>query len=224
MHAQDSTISHVPPADGLLRPLAILVEGAVDSVDVATVGVAGRVCREPEVVVVVLMWVRHDNRLGVVAIGHGAVEADLAALGVVDSADLEAVLVATDEARVAAAVTRRARGHDAGLCKDARAAIVATRECDRVLIVVREVEVAGEPALDRWIVAHDLDELLRGVAVIVVEPAASVHHVALLKDAKARADDRRVREAEDAPALLGGVVLDGLLEPLELWHVHEHLM
>ena len=69
-----------------------------------------------------------------------------------------------------------------------------------------------------------LDELLRRDAVVVVEPAAAVHHVALLQHAKARADDRGVREDEDAPAILGRVVLDGLLEPLQLLIINEHLV
>ena len=131
-------------------------------------------CLEPEVVVVVLVRVRHHDRLGVVvAIGDGAVEPQLAcrsvtsnatvtiqprpgqpserpsigrqshgaltlspsrsrysllsapahgwltALGVVDGADLEAVLGALEEARVTTAIAGRARSHHARLREDA---------------------------------------------------------------------------------------------------------
>ena len=92
------------------------------------------------------------------AVGDRRVDAHLAALRVVDRADLEAILVAADKARLAAAVARRARGHHRRLAKDARAAVVALREGHRVLIVVREVEVAREPALDLRVLADRLDE------------------------------------------------------------------
>ena len=156
--------------------------------------------------------------------GHGHAHADLAALSVVDGADLEAVFVAAQQARLAAAITRRARGHHGGLAEDARTTVVAAREGHRILVVVRQVEVAREPALDARVLADDLDELLGHLSVVVVEPAAAVDHVALLQHAQPRADDRRVREAEDLPPLRGGVVLDRLLKPSDLLIVHHHLV
>ena len=42
------------------------------------------------------------------------------------------------------------------------------------------MEVPSEPALDACVLAHDLDETARGGAIVVVEPAASVDHVAFL--------------------------------------------
>ena len=44
----------------------------------------------------------------------------------------------------------------------------------------------GEPTLDARVLAHDLDEAARGGAVVVVEPAASVDHVALLVRVRVR--------------------------------------
>ena len=97
-----------------------------------------------------------------------------------DHAHLEAVLVAADEARVAAAVAAAAGGHDSCLRKDAAAAVVSAGEGDRVLVVVGEVEVAGEPALDLVVLADGLDELLARDLVVVVQPAAAVDDVAFL--------------------------------------------
>eukprot|EP00966_Prymnesium_polylepis_P164602 3805310-Prymnesium_polylepis.1 len=64
--------------------------------------------------VIVLVRVRDDDGLLVaLAVRDGAIETELAVLGVVDRADLEAVLVAAHEARAAAAVARGASRHDA---------------------------------------------------------------------------------------------------------------
>eukprot|EP00976_Prorocentrum_cordatum_P033446 681058-Prorocentrum_minimum.AAC.3 len=73
---------------------------------------------------------------------------------------LKAVLVAADEAGVATAVAGGAGGHHARLRKHARAAAVAAGEGDRVLVVVGQVEVPAEPALDGGVLAHNLNELL----------------------------------------------------------------
>lgn len=68
---------------------------------------------------------------------------------------LEAVLVAAENARLAASVPRAPAAHDARLDEDARAAVGVGPflagdggEGDGVLVVVRQVEVAREPALD----------------------------------------------------------------------------
>mmetsp|Transcript_1887 Transcript_1887/g.5706 ORF Transcript_1887/g.5706 Transcript_1887/m.5706 type:complete len:426 (-) Transcript_1887:744-2021(-) len=161
VHAQHRAIGHVPPADRLLVPSPVRVEHARGRGDVTAVLLRRRVGLEPEVVIVVLVRVRHDDRLvRRVVVRHRRVEAELPTLLVVDSADLEAVLCSLDDARVALAVARRAGGHAADLRKDARAAVVAAGESDRILVVVREVEVAREPRLDGRVVAHDLDEIL----------------------------------------------------------------
>mmetsp|Transcript_22489 Transcript_22489/g.66002 ORF Transcript_22489/g.66002 Transcript_22489/m.66002 type:complete len:270 (-) Transcript_22489:365-1174(-) len=168
---------------------------------------------------------RHDDRLvRRVVIRHRRVEAELAALLVVDGADLEAVLCSLDDARVALAVARRARGHAADLRKDARAAVAAAGESDRVLVVVRQVEVAREPRLDRRVVAHDLDEVLGRLRVIVVEPAAAVDDVVLLQHPQPGAHRRRVRKDEELPALLRRLGGDKVLEPGELLVVDRHLV
>ena len=144
----------------------------------------------------------------------------------VDGADLEAVLVAPDEARVSPPVSGRASRHAARLGEDARPAVVAARERDRVLVVVRQMEVAVEPALDLRAFAHNIDELLRGRAgpAVVVQPAAAVHHVVLLQDADATANNRRVGKAKNGPALLGRLRGHELLEPLDLLGVDEDLV
>ena len=49
------------------------------------------------------------------------------------------------------------------------------------LIVVRKVEVAAEPRLDLRVGSDSVDEALRGHRIVVVQPAAPVHDVALLE-------------------------------------------
>ena len=154
----------------------------------------------------------------------GGVEAHGAALGVVDGAHLEAARVAAHEARLAAAVAGGARRHHARLRENRRPSVVPAREGDGVLVVVRQVEVRGEPALDLRVGAHGVDEQLRSHRVVVVEPAAAVDDVALLEHAQARADHGRVREAENLPPVLVRVLLHGLDEPVELLLVHRHLV
>ena len=226
MHAEHGAVGHVPPADGRVVPRRVLVEHALRVLDVAAVLLLRRVRAEPALVgrqLLVLDRLGHRARAAV-RVGDLGVDAHLAALRVVDGAHLEAVLVAADQARLAAAVARRARGHHRRLREDARAAVVALREGHRVLVVVREVEVAREPPLDRRVGAHRLDERARDGAVVVVEPAAAVDHVALLQHAQPRADDRRVREAEDVPAVLGRVLGNLLLEPRDLRVVDDDLV
>ena len=81
---------------------------------------------------------------------------------------------------MAAAVTAAAGSHDSGLRKDAAAAVVATGEGDGVLVVMGEMEVPGEPALDLVVLADGLNEPLAGDLVVVVQPAAAVDNVAFL--------------------------------------------
>mmetsp|Transcript_13471 Transcript_13471/g.52928 ORF Transcript_13471/g.52928 Transcript_13471/m.52928 type:complete len:586 (+) Transcript_13471:1619-3376(+) len=244
--AEHGAVLHVPPLDRVPGG-EVLVKDAEGSggarlVHAAAVVILGHVRGEPEVVVVVLVLVRkgHDGApadvllvrgggivevdLALVGEHDGGVQADVAALAVVDGAHLEALGVSADEARLAATVAGGAGGHHAGLGEDAGAAVVTAGEGDGVLVVVREVEVRGEPALDLGALAHRLDEELGRALVVVVEPAAPVDDVALLEDAEAGADDGRVREAEDLPAVLEGVLLDGLHEPVELLLVDGHLV
>mmetsp|Transcript_28269 Transcript_28269/g.95192 ORF Transcript_28269/g.95192 Transcript_28269/m.95192 type:complete len:327 (-) Transcript_28269:829-1809(-) len=153
VRAQHRAVLHVPPAHrGRVGEVVELgagrVERAVGVGNVAAVVLLRRVRLEPQVVVVVLVGVREDEcragavDLALVGVRHGGVEADLAALGVVDGANLKAVLVAAHVARVPPAVARGAVRHHARLREDARAAVGTARERDAILVVVREVEVA----------------------------------------------------------------------------------
>mmetsp|Transcript_83067 Transcript_83067/g.267693 ORF Transcript_83067/g.267693 Transcript_83067/m.267693 type:complete len:354 (+) Transcript_83067:77-1138(+) len=187
VHAQDRAVFHVPPAD-LLGVGEVDVVGVVESAvrvhDVAAVVFLRHVGLEPLVMIEVLVlvgvdhgrarpWsVAHEVRVGIhlalVGVGDGRVQANLAALRVVHGADLEALGVAAQQPGVPAAVARGAGRHAACLREDARAAVVAAREGDGVLVVVREVEVAGEPRLDARVLANALDEPfgVDGVAMV----------------------------------------------------------
>mmetsp|Transcript_104045 Transcript_104045/g.279485 ORF Transcript_104045/g.279485 Transcript_104045/m.279485 type:complete len:543 (+) Transcript_104045:119-1747(+) len=235
VHTQDRAVFHVPPTDlvgvGKVDVVGV-VESAVRVHDVAGVVFLRHVGLEPLVVIEVLVLVgvdhgrarpggvAHEVRVGIhlalVGEGDGRVQAHLAALRVVHGADLEALGVAAQQPGVSAAVARGAGGHAACLREDARAAVVAAREGDGVLVVVREVEVAGEPPLDARVAANGVDEPFGIDGVAVVQPTAAVDNVALLEDAERRANDRGVREAEDLPTFLIRMLLDDLLEPLQL--------
>eukprot|EP00982_Pelagococcus_subviridis_P013119 31220-Pelagococcus_subviridis.AAC.3 len=162
--------------------------------------------------------------LALVAEEDGRVEAHGAALGVVHRAHLEPLGVAAHDARVSAAVARRPRRHHSSLREDGAAAVVPPGERDGVFVIVRQVEVRGEPPFDLRVAAHGVDEELRRHGVVVVEPAAAVDDVALLQDAETGADHGRVREAEDLPPVLVRVLLDRLHEPVELLLVHGDLV
>eukprot|EP00967_Tisochrysis_lutea_P041906 scaffold50408_cov28-Tisochrysis_lutea.AAC.2 len=171
------------PADGLLVPGAVRVEDTLGGGNVAAILRCRSVGLEPKIVVVVLVGVGHHNRLvRRIVVGDGGVKAHFATLLVVDGADLEALLGAADDARVALAIAggaghgkineSRRDGHgpwgqrsmavgmgargDTHLRKHARATVVAARERDRVLIVVREMEVAREPRLDGRVLTDNL--------------------------------------------------------------------
>ena len=54
------------------------------------------------------------------------------------------------------------------------------------LIVVGEVEVSAEPGLDLGVGAAGVDVALGGHGVVVVQPAAAVHDMVLLKHTESR--------------------------------------
>mmetsp|Transcript_38765 Transcript_38765/g.116501 ORF Transcript_38765/g.116501 Transcript_38765/m.116501 type:complete len:302 (-) Transcript_38765:368-1273(-) len=86
------------------------------------------------------------------------------------------------------------------------------------------MEMSGEPGLDGAVLPHELDELAALGVVGVVEPAAAVHDVVLLKDAQSRAVGRSVSEDKDLPALVGGMIDEHLLEPRHLFVVNGDLV
>mmetsp|Transcript_32295 Transcript_32295/g.100311 ORF Transcript_32295/g.100311 Transcript_32295/m.100311 type:complete len:297 (-) Transcript_32295:1093-1983(-) len=160
VYAKNSTVLHVPPADLIdVREVISRVERAVGLHDVATIILLRRVGGEPQVVVVVRMLVRvGDNGavhlrvaehrevtditdIALVRIGHGGIEPDLAALGMVHSANLETSSIASQKPRLAPPIPRGARGHHRRLRKDARAAVVSAGEGDGVLVIVGQVEM-----------------------------------------------------------------------------------
>mmetsp|Transcript_25251 Transcript_25251/g.45047 ORF Transcript_25251/g.45047 Transcript_25251/m.45047 type:complete len:237 (+) Transcript_25251:976-1686(+) len=86
------------------------------------------------------------------------------------------------------------------------------------------MEVAGEPALDLRVGANGLDKLFARHLVVVVQPAAAINDVALLQHAQRGADNGRVAETKDGPAILLGVCLHRLHKPFDLRRVHRHLV
>jgi hypothetical protein len=84
----------------------------------------GLVHLEVLVVIVALILVGvYTHLVGIPLEGDGGIETDLAALLMIDGADLKAVLVATDETRLLASVPRGASAHDGRLGEDAGSAV-----------------------------------------------------------------------------------------------------
>mmetsp|Transcript_24257 Transcript_24257/g.55801 ORF Transcript_24257/g.55801 Transcript_24257/m.55801 type:complete len:245 (-) Transcript_24257:525-1259(-) len=149
----------------------------------------------------------------------------------VNSANLEAVLVAPQQPALPPFVARCAAAHDTGLCEDTRSTVgvgpLLARDCresDGVLVILAEVEVAREPGLDAAVLADELDVLLGDVTRRVVEPAAPVDHVVLLKHTESGTHRRSVGEDDNPPALSSRVRLDELLEPRDLGIINGHLV
>mmetsp|Transcript_25197 Transcript_25197/g.74957 ORF Transcript_25197/g.74957 Transcript_25197/m.74957 type:complete len:535 (+) Transcript_25197:92-1696(+) len=242
VHAEHAAARHAPPRHCLLADALAL--GRVDGqrvivAHVAAVASRGRVHLDEGLAVAVhlVVVVRVDADLvPAVLVGDGGVEPDGASVCVVDRQDLEPRLVAAQQARLAPSVARAAAAHHSGLHKDARSAVRVRalfprhrREGDRVLVVVREMEVSREPPLDAAVPPDELDELARRarvrlLAARVVQPAAAVDDVVLLQHPQPGADRRRVRKHEDLPPLLGGVLAHQPLEPGELLVVDCHLV
>ena len=103
--------------------------------------------------------------------------------------------------------------HDGGLNKDAGTTVgvgtllgIDGGEGDGILVVLSEVEVSGEPTLDATVFPNELNELAAFGIVGMVEPAATVDDVILLKDAETGSIRRGVSEDEDLPSIVGGMV------------------
>ena len=102
MAAEHGAVGHPPPADGVALGEVKVQDPAGGLPDIALIALVGQVGAEPLVVVIVLVFVgigqdRAAAGIGLVAlevddaavaVGHGGIQADLAALGVVDGADL----------------------------------------------------------------------------------------------------------------------------------------
>mmetsp|Transcript_32968 Transcript_32968/g.80157 ORF Transcript_32968/g.80157 Transcript_32968/m.80157 type:complete len:378 (+) Transcript_32968:261-1394(+) len=137
---------------------------------------------------------------------------------VVDRPDLERPPVGGEDARLAPAVAGGGRANYADLAERGdRPGVRAADDRDRLLVVVAQVEVAGEPADDPPVRAGGAVEEAppRGPGG-VVEPRARVPDVDRVQHAQARAHRGRVRGDDDAPALLEGVGREDRLEPLHL--------
>ena len=84
----------------------------------------GLVHLEVLVVIVALILVGvYTHLVGIPLEGDGGIETDLAALLMIDGANLEAVLIATDETRLLASVPRGAGAHDGRLGENAGSAV-----------------------------------------------------------------------------------------------------
>ena len=77
------------------------------------------------------------------------------------------------------------------------------------------MKVAGEPGLYAGVGSDDLYKLA-GVLSAVVQPAAAINHVILLKNAKSRSHGRCMTEDENTPSLTGRTLLHRVLKPLDL--------
>mmetsp|Transcript_26063 Transcript_26063/g.35919 ORF Transcript_26063/g.35919 Transcript_26063/m.35919 type:complete len:219 (+) Transcript_26063:1496-2152(+) len=218
MLAQHPAAGHVPPAD-----LGVHVH-VVGVGQVAAVLFGGGVGGEELVVVVVLALMCDHHRFVSVIEGDGGIQALLTAFTMVDGADLEAVLSTAHQARLSAAVTSALSGHDAGLTEHTGAAVIALGECDAILVVLAQVEVAAEPRLHAGIRSHDLDELAGRGSARVVEPAAAVHDVILLQHSQTTAHWRSMRKHEYFPSVFSGMCFRHLLEPGDLTIVNKHFV
>ena len=223
--AKHSTASHVPPANG------VLVRGIGDRyvttrrLDVAAILLLRSVGREPGVMVVVVRRMGEDNGLVVVICeGDSGVETLRTVDPMVHGTDLEALLGASHQTGLATAVSRASSSDDSSLHEDTRAAVVSLGKGDGVLVVLPEVEVAGEPGLNASVLADDLNEPPSRLSARVIQPAAAVHHVVLLKHSETRPHGRSMREDDDSPAFVSRALFHGILEPFELLRVDVDLV
>mmetsp|Transcript_12356 Transcript_12356/g.35843 ORF Transcript_12356/g.35843 Transcript_12356/m.35843 type:complete len:676 (-) Transcript_12356:268-2295(-) len=174
----------------------------------------------------------HPRLVIIVAVRDGGIQPHLAALGMVHRADLEAVLAAPQQPALLAAIAGRATPHHRRLHEHATSAVRVRPffllgdggEGDGILVVLPQVEVAREPALDAAVLAHQLDELATPVLVGMVEPAAAVDDVVLLQHAQPAAVGRGVGEHEDLVAFVGGVAAQEVFEPPDLGVVDDDLV
>lgn len=100
--------------------------------------------------------------------------------------------------------------------EDAVAAVVALGERDGIFVVVRQMEVAREPALYLGAVPHNFDELLGLVRVVVVQPAATVHHMIFLLSTQHA--HSHLREMAPTSRIFLGSIQHGIATR-QLWHV-----
>lgn len=156
--------------------------------------------------------------------GDGGVKALLAVDAVVHSADLETLLRAAKKTGLSSAVTRASLSNDGGLHEHTASSVVTLRECDGVLVVLAKVEVSREPGFNAGILANNLNKAASGLASGVVKPAAAVHHMVFLQDAKSRAHGRSVREDDHSPALVRRALLHCLFEPVDLVRINVDFM
>mmetsp|Transcript_2134 Transcript_2134/g.4825 ORF Transcript_2134/g.4825 Transcript_2134/m.4825 type:complete len:282 (-) Transcript_2134:132-977(-) len=81
------------------------------------------------------------------------------------------------------------------------------------------MEVTREPGLDRAVLTDKFNELSALDLVGVVQPAASVDNVVLLKNTKSGSVRGSMGEDKDLPSFIGRVSLDDVLEPVNLFLV-----
>jgi hypothetical protein len=167
----------------------------------------------------------------VVTISDSSINANSTTVFVVHSTDFEASFVTANKTRLLAGITRSASAHDRGLGKYTTSTVgvgtvlrVYGREGDGILVILSQVEVTRKPCLDATVFTDDFYELAALLIVGMVEPAATVDDVVLLQDTKTAAVRGSMGEHKDSPTLVGGVCLDSIFKPLELFLVNRHFV
>merc|ERR1712003_259357 len=102
----------------------------------------------------------------------------------VHGANLEPVFVSSEETRLPTLVTRSSSPHHRSLRENTRSTIwvrsvlgVNRWECDRILVILSQVEVTRKPTLDTTVFTNEFNEFTAFLVVRVIEPAATIYDV-----------------------------------------------
>mmetsp|Transcript_3850 Transcript_3850/g.5615 ORF Transcript_3850/g.5615 Transcript_3850/m.5615 type:complete len:295 (+) Transcript_3850:400-1284(+) len=171
------------------------------------------------------------NLIGITTVRNCSIDTDLSLLLVVNGADLESILVSTDETRLLTSITGSSSAHDGGLGEDTGSTVgvgsilrVNGGEGDTVLVVLTQVEMSRKPGLNRPVLSNQVNELLALFLIRMVQPTASIHNVILLQHTQSRPIRRSMREHKDLPSILRLVRLNKVLKPVNLCLVNGNLM
>ena len=152
----------------------------------------------------------HSDFVGIISVCNCSIQSNLAVFLVVNSANLEAILVSPEQTRLLPTVSRRTTSHHRCLGEYTRATVgiwaftgINGGKSNGIMIVLAEMEMSAEPTLDAAMLTDQLNELAAILLVGMVEPAASVDNMILLQDTQSRSIGWGVRKDKYLPALIG---------------------
>ena len=157
----------------------------------------------------------------IVRVSDCRIQTNGSSIGMINGADLESILVSSEESRLLSAIARCAGAHDGCLCKDTRSAIwvgpffwIHSRKGDAILIILTEMKMSREPSFNAAMLSDEFNEFSTSGIVRVIEPTTAIDYMIFLQYAQTASIGWRMGKDKYLPSVAAGMRFQCILKPL----------